>query len=576
MHLRQGNKNLINDLVKKAYSGEVMLPDFQRNFVWSRQDVEELIKSLLENMFIGTFLIQDVTPDNLPFKTIPIEGVKDINKNFQEKPNILILDGQQRLSSMFYALYEPNIPLKYATNPYRFFIDIDELLDDNIDEAVFSWSIAWREYKYLLNSDGSYNLKVLREERILPFSLLKNDFSKLWYKQLKEFDLNEEESEKVFSYIENILNYQVLTLEVSINEKPETIAVLFEKINRTGIKLSIFDLLTARLYKFLNLRMKWEESFEKYENIKKISLNNKRDTTIPYYIIQSIALNSGLSIKSREMLKIDETVLNEGKWEFYVEKFDNFLNRFLDKNEYGIADIEKWLPYKPMMIVLLALEVLENRDYNKINQWYWSSVFSERFSGSTETKLTKDYKELKNWFKNDEEIPEAVVEMRDILFKTFTIKDKKYSGNSVYKGIFNLLFINEAKDFYENDKIKFSINELEDHHIFPKQFLKDKKINVNFDSVANRTLITAKTNRKISKKSPSSYIKEMIQIHKSEEVVRNILEKHFINEEMYELLLKAKEDSSSEEIELIFKKFIEMRENLIKEKIATLIGYKNY
>lgn len=47
MELSQGNKSLI-DLAKGAYRGEIMLPDFQRNFVWARQDIEELIKSLLE------------------------------------------------------------------------------------------------------------------------------------------------------------------------------------------------------------------------------------------------------------------------------------------------------------------------------------------------------------------------------------------------------------------------------------------------------------------------------------------------------------------------------------------------
>ena len=576
MQLRQGNKNLLTDLVKKAYSGEVMLPDFQRNFVWSRQDVEELIKSLLENMFIGTFLVQDVTPDNLPFKAIPIEGVKDVNPNFQEKPNVLILDGQQRLSSIFYAIYEPNIPLKNVSNPYRFFIDIKELLKDNIDDAVFSWSIAWRDYKGLLDDEGAYNYEILQNEMILPISLLKEDFSKLWYKKLQEFDLSDEKSEKVVSYIENIIKYQVLTLEVSITEKPETIAVLFEKINRTGVKLSIFDLLTARLYKFLNLREVWEDSYENFDNIKKIALYNKRDTTIPYYIIQSIALNSGLSIKARDMLKINEQHLNTQKWENYVKAFDKFLDRFLDKNEYGIGDINKWLPYKPMLIVMLALELLDNKNYEKINQWYWSSVFSERFSGSTETKLMKDYKELKNWFLNDEQIPEAVNEMRDILFKTFTILDKKYAGNAVYKGVFNLLFINDAKDFYENDKIKFSINELEDHHIFPKKFLENKKVNLNWDIVANRTLITSKTNRKISKKAPATYIEEMLKIHKSKEKVKEILSKHFINNEMFEILLSTTENSPKEELEKNFVSFVSLREKLIKEQISKIIiGYDN-
>ena len=52
------SKNKLLELVRKAYHGEVMLPDFQRNFVWARNNIEELICSLLERMFIGTFLIQ--------------------------------------------------------------------------------------------------------------------------------------------------------------------------------------------------------------------------------------------------------------------------------------------------------------------------------------------------------------------------------------------------------------------------------------------------------------------------------------------------------------------------------------
>jgi hypothetical protein len=573
MQLRQNRRCFLDELVKKAYSGEVMLPDFQRNFVWSRQDVEELIKSLLENMFIGTFLVEDVNQENLPFKVIPIEGIRDVNQNFSENPNLLVLDGQQRLTSMCYALYEPNISLKNAVNPYRFFIDIEELLKDNIDDAVFSWSVRWREYKYLLDKNGNYDFGILKEEMILPLSLLKKDFTEIWYDELEKFNLNKDNSKKIYSYIKNILDYQVLTLEVSINEKPEKIAVLFEKINRTGVKLSIFDLLTARLYKFLNLREAWEKSFDKFENLKKIALNNKRDTTIPYYIIQSIALNSNLSIKARDMLKISEKELNLDKWNKYTNVFDKFLNRFLDKNEYGIADIEKWLPYKTILIAMLALENLENRDYEKINIWYWSSVFTERFSSSTETKLMKDYKELKKWFDDDVFIPEVVNEMRDILFKTFTILDKKNSGNAVYKGVFNLLFINDAKDFYENDKLKFSVNELEDHHIFPKKFLENKEVNLNRDIVANRTLITSITNKKISNKAPSTYVKEMIKIHKSEDKVKEILSKHFIDDEMFNILLNTTENLSNEQVEKNFIKFTIKRNSLIKDKIAELISY---
>jgi len=574
MQLSQGSKSLL-DLTKKAYKGEVMLPDFQRNFVWTRQDVEELLKSLLEDMFIGTFLVHNVEPSNPPFKTIAIEGAKLVNPDYRANSSLLILDGQQRLSSYFYALYCPETTLKNVSHPYRFFIKIDELLNDNIDDAVFSWSIYYRKYKALLDDDGAYDMQTLKEEKLIPFSFLKDDFTEVWYENYKE-DFSDEDGRKIRDYINNVINYNVLTLDVPLGEKPETIAVLFEKINRTGVKLSVFDLLTARLYKFLNLREEWEKSFGEHLNIQKFALDNKRDTTVPYYFIQAIALYEGLSIKARDMLKIDEKHINQKIWEETADVFnDAVLERLLDKNEYGVGDVSKWLPYKPMAVVMLALFKHEEKDIAKINQWYWSSVFGERYAGSTDTKLTKDYKDLMKWFDDDSKVPEVVLEMRNMLFKTFTIKDKKYAGNSVYKGVFNLLFMHDAKDFYENDKLKFSTDELDDHHIFPKKYLENKGVEVDWDMVANRTLIGSKTNKRISNNAPGIYLQEMLKNNGNDKKsVKAILEKHFINDAMYKILLSVNENSTKEEITKAFNDFVDHREKIIQNHIANLIGFE--
>ena len=98
------DKRTIIDLVKRAYEGRLVLPDFQRDFVWTRQDIEELIKSLLENVFIGVLLIQKVdNPENPPFKVTTVKGVPPEKMH----PEELILDGQQRITSLFYAMYSP-------------------------------------------------------------------------------------------------------------------------------------------------------------------------------------------------------------------------------------------------------------------------------------------------------------------------------------------------------------------------------------------------------------------------------------------------------------------------------------
>jgi len=578
MELEWSKKKLL-ELVRKAYHGEVMLPDFQRNFIWARNDIEELICSLLERMFIGTFLIQRVNPTDVPFKVIPIEGANEVNGDFNPKPEIIVLDGQQRLTSLFYALYSPNISLKNTTNPYAFFIDLQELSVDNVEDAVFSWSKQWREYKALLNGNEKYNLSKLKKEKILPLTFLANesDFWKLWYGEFRNL-FSENEAQKIEDYLKNIIDYQVHVLSIPLTERPEDIAILFERINRTGVKLSIFDLLTARLYKFINLRTEWENAFNEKYWLKQIASNDIKNTKIPYYIIQGLALSKGMSIKARDIIKIDSTTLNKESWKKAVEILKNrILSRLFDVSEYGIADY-RWLSYPSMISIWLGLFIKVEKgeidiNINKINKWYWSVIFTERYSGSTETKQTKDFKDLVAWIRDSKEIPESVTDIRS---KLDIMKiDTKYSGSSIYKGIFNLLFRRGAWDFYEKDKIKFSVKDLEDHHIFPKKFLENKNVKVEKDIVLNRTLILSSTNRKISKKAPATYIEEMIKIHGREEEVKKILEKHFINEEMFELLKSVKEDSTSDEITEKFERFMTMRGKLIKEEIRKLVQGEN-
>jgi len=574
MELEWSKKKIV-ELVRKAYHGEVMLPDFQRNFVWARNDIEELICSLLERMFVGTFLIQRVNPTDIPFKVIPIEGANKINGNFNPQPEIIVLDGQQRLTSLFYALYSPNIPLKNTTNPYSFFIDLEKLSVDNIEDAVFSWSKQWREFKALLDGIGKYNLSKLKNEKILPLTFLANesDFWKLWYSEFRNL-FSEEEAQRIENYLKNIINYQVHILSIPLTERPEDIAILFERINRTGIKLSIFDLLTARLYKFINLRTEWENAFNGKYWLKQIASNDIKNTKIPYYTIQGLALSKGMSIKARDIIKIDSTTLNKESWEKAVEILENkILSRLFDVSEYGIANY-RWLSYPSMISIWLGLFIKAEKgeidiDINKINKWYWSVIFTERYSGSTETKQTKDFKDLVAWLTDSNKFPEVIVDMRS---KLDIMKiDTKYPGSSTYKGVFNLLFRRGAWDFYEKDKIKFSVKDLEDHHIFPRKFLENNNVKVEKDIVLNRTLILSSTNKKISRKAPATYIEEMIKIHGGEEEVKNILEKHFINEEMFGLLKSVKENSSSEEIKEKFEQFITMREELIKNEIGKLI-----
>ncbi len=231
-----------------------------------------------------------------------------------------------------------------------------------------------------------------------------------------------------------------------------------------------------------------------------------------------------------------------------------------------------------MIIVYLATFLNWKYDIDKIKNRYWSSIFTERYSGSTESKIAKDYKEIVRRFEDDSEMPSMIKNAREILesaWDVFSLKDKDYPWSAIYKWVFNLLFMNNAKDFLEKDHITFS--ELDDHHIFPKNFLvkklwKTRIAYVNYDTILNKTLILPATNKKISDKAPWVYLQEMIETFSgSEDKVKKILKDHFIDEQMYEILKGIKEDSDPDFVKDQFEVFISQREKLLKNRIKELL-----
>ena len=171
------------EVLQWVKEGKLGLPEFQRDFVWSRRDIEELLTSLLRGYFIGTFLFLKVNPDNIPFKARPIQGVEITPRSFM--PEMLILDGQQRITSLYYAFYAPRPELitpKYTKKRYLFFLNLEKLEEDKVEDAVFSLSEDdQRVPKY---SQEAYQF----EKKVIPFIKLrsKEEWIK-WRDKYKEY-----------------------------------------------------------------------------------------------------------------------------------------------------------------------------------------------------------------------------------------------------------------------------------------------------------------------------------------------------------------------------------------------------
>ena len=129
------DKRPVVRLVEQAYEGKLCLPAFQRDFVWQRDGVADLIRSMMRGYFIGRCCCF-AAPQETPFKPVFLRGAKPLFNVPQ--PELQILDGQQRLSALLYALTTPNLSLKDSSQRRWFFVDLDLfLLEPYNDEIVF-------------------------------------------------------------------------------------------------------------------------------------------------------------------------------------------------------------------------------------------------------------------------------------------------------------------------------------------------------------------------------------------------------------------------------------------------------
>lgn len=564
-------KELLN-LVKKAKEGKIVLPQFQRNFVWPRDDIEDLLISITRGYYIGTFLLIRVDRENIPFQQRPLEGVEINLRNLN--PEWMVLDGQQRLTALYYVFYAPNINLKGTKYPYRFYLNLSDLLNNKIAESI--WSIR-SDY-----SDGNEVEETQFDKLFIPFTKILewDDWCSKYMKWLIDAGRNEEltffvqdTKPKLDKWIKNIREIKIPTVELpKIDPDDEggigEVCAIFEKINSTGVKLTVFDLLTARLYKYsIDLHTLWEEAIQNNKLLNEFS--GGESDLYGVYLLRTIALKRGLDAKGKTIIKLKKDNFIHD-WLQATKYFEKTLKRLTSTNKsgFGVFD-KKWLPYSSMIPILSALiwDIEENkRDseaYDLLNKWYWSAVFLERYSGATESLTYRDYTDLTKLFDDDKFIPEIFKEVEENIIRNTSYSLLSVSrSNSVYKGVMCLLAKEGAKDFIKSDSIEF--HELDDHHIFPKKYLeeiktsngKQKYSKSEINTIINKVLICSTTNQKIHKKDPSLYVKNLIPQNKK----INIMNSQLINNKA---LLKLENNE--------FNEFKKERDKYIVKKIKYLM-----
>jgi hypothetical protein len=579
------DKRRIIGLVEQAHEGKICLPNFQRDFVWTRDEVADLVRSIVRGYFIGSLLLLRCDADNPPFAPIFLRGSKPTHN--EARPELLVLDGQQRLSSLIYALTAPDLSLKDSSQRRWFFLDLDLLLaEPDNDDVVFDR--ARRELRGLDSRDTQYAERILPcTELLTPQGFLNwRDGFDDWARDQGAELHDQYRSEWRDPWTKAVTSFQ--TFEAPLVELPRVddsdteaigrVCAIFEKLNSTGVDLSVYDLLTARLYRSgIRLHDLWDEACKTHPRLLKWSKGKADEHKFGVLVLRTLALLRGLDPKPRILIDLKPENF-ETDWKRAVAAIDRALQLISLVSEDGFGVFaEKWLPGFGLIPILAALRAeidekkLGDAERADLRRWYWCNVFLERYSSAVESKSRKDYAEMtRHWFEDGPE-PDVFRDAENLIGTPgFRIRGSASYASAVYSGVFCLLAIRNARDWRRGEDIQ--LQELQDHHIFPQAYLKRHSISkrVDVNTIANRTLISNETNGKIKDKAPADYLNnaQIFSLDKREA----LLLPHFIDDATLPFLLGAVEDLPDTDAADLYQQFINAREDAMIREIRRVCG----
>lgn len=587
----------LNTLIGRLKEGRYVIPDFQREFEWRPWDIRELIRSIFLDYYIGSLLLWKGKKES--FEALACEPIYGYKGSSNSREHI-VLDGQQRLTALYYTFLSPNVPLPNKTKAAIYFIRIDKFMAEEYDNSFeYDW-LTRRRKRLLADRQSQY------KEHFFPLSVIGaggwdlpnwiQGYEQYWQKTaetcqfegdeegLKTAQLNSQNAKEFGEHIKGITEqYQISYIELDQDLQIDKVCDIFTQINSRGIRLDVFDLINALLKpKGLQLKQMWRKASPRLEFVDTDKMN--------VYILQtmSIIIQAYCSPKylyyllpdqikqvrnpdgtRRQEVLIPDIATFETKWNTSVASLESSIKLLRHPQEYG-AISSKYLPYVSILPVFSAmqyyLKTLPPQQklcaQRKIRHWYWASVFNNRYSGSVESTSARDYLDLKAWIQDENAEPSFILEFAST-FKNLDFRKETKSGTSVYNGIFNLFILQGARDWMTGTVPQH--DDLDDHHIVPASWGATNLKGNQIHTILNRTPLTSETNRAIiNKKLPNEYLPEMIQ-RNGQARVREILESHFISPRAQEILLRNPFGPDD------FEAFIAERHRTLLEAIENLL-----
>lgn len=481
----------VSTLLDQIEYEQIVLPEFQRGYVWNRDQVRGLVRSLYKRYPVGSLLAW--VTDRSQAKG---RGVSDINPGQQVK---MLLDGQQRMTTL-YGIIKGEPPAffdgdagaftglhfhaeteefsfymasKMRDNP--FWVDVTRLMKEGVEVIQDEIADYLDDYKKVLRC--GYRLSRLRD--------------------IREIDI----------HIEDISGPE-MTLDVVVD--------IFNRVNSGGRKLSKGDLALARICAVEpDARSRMRLALDEWKNA-------------GYSFSLEWLLRCVTTIATGEARFSALHDLDAGTFNDVLRRAINHINTILDliSARLGLDHQQVLTGYFAFPILVRFLDdrgnaSLDTETQNKMLFWYLQSAIWGRYSGSTESILSRDLnilmaaepgdgmdaliRELKLWRGN--------LHIRSEHFNTWS------RGSRFYSILYMLTRVGEARDWGTGLPLKKGLlgknSSLEVHHIFPRDFLKKNGYGdrMLINALGNFCFLTKNSNLKISNRSPQEYFPEVENEH---------------------------------------------------------------
>ena len=532
----QTNDRPITELMQSVDNGNAQLPDFQRGWVWDDNRIKSLIASITNGFPVGAAMFLEYGNANIRFKYRVIEGSPAQGVT----PSELILDGQQRLTSIYSSLFSSN-PVHTRTDKGKdiqryYYIDIEKALDPDVDrvDAIVSvpeTRMVTSNFGRDIDLDLSSPDKEF-EHKMFPLNIiLDTPKTFLWQQEYLKYHNNTVVTEYMdfqTKIIMPVIQYKMPVILLDKNTPKEAVCQVFENVNTGGVSLTVFELVTAIFaMDDFELRKDWEDRQKKYFDGDLLSVITATDFLTACTLLSTYKKGGTVSCKKKDVLNLS---LAE-----YKKYADDLTAGFVEAEK--ILEEErifssKDLPYTTQFIPLAVLctllaegnKIKVANIKNKIKQWYWCGVFGEMYGGANETRYVYDAVGVMEWIADDTKVPRTVQES---YFNPTRLLGLQSRLSAAYKGIMALVLKNHCQDFISGREMDFTVYKAENidiHHIFPRAYCESQKYDKTlWNSVVNKTPITYSTNREIGGVAPSVYLSK---IENKGQVAGDVLDKY--------------------------------------------------